>query len=321
MEPRLVLERRSNMGILRRVAVTAVSIAMVAVASGCDGGAAAGTKTSDSGGVPANIAELDRQAKDALSRWEPVLAAHGTATPFLLHTDPTTVIGDVSADGAAFKQAWLSGRFQAAVSLPTAAPPDATLNWPGGGTAQVPVTSAADALRALQTPTSTPCEGCTAVVPLKAVSVVPGTARLLSTRGPVEVPTWIFSFDGYHTRIARLAIAQSAPLFAQNAPDGPPGDYQPQESVTVAPDGRSLTVSLNGTKADGSCDWSITGHAFESAHAVSVDVAITHRASVAPGAGSCPSAGAAPGMTLILAAPLGTRMVLAQGLPTTVAHG
>jgi hypothetical protein len=281
---------------------------------GCDASTTGGSGTS-SDGRPASAADNDQIAKAALATWEPVVAAHGTK-PFLLRTDPTTVIGDVDAG---FKEAWLTGKIQSSIALPTTAPADATLTWPGRGTTSTHVLSAADALKALQVPMSSVCSGCAVPTPLEITSAAPGTIHVASSLGPVEVPTWVFTFSGHSSKIIRLAVPTDSPLFASDGPQGQPGDAQQQANVTVGADGRSLTVTQIVLPSTGPCLTSLTAHVFESAHVVSFVTIETQRT-----AASGPSSTCVPGptitATMTLTAPLGSRTVLDFGMPITVSR-
>lgn len=309
------------MRMLRRLFVTMVPV-LLAVA-GCG---ASRHATSD-GDRAATSADLDRAASAALGRWEPVLAARGTDQPFLLPTQATWVIGDLgtgAGSGPGFKEAWLSGRFETDVSLPTAVPPDAVLSWPGGGRSPVRLLSAAQAFQALKTPSAGLCPGCAEPPPLRVSAVAAGTVRLLSSVGPVEVPTWVFSLDGYQAKLARLAIPADAAVFDGKAPEGTAGDAPQAWTGSISPDGRTLTVTTDPAGWPQSCAPGFSLHAFESAHAVSLAVITTPPTappSTPPAAGvGCDGQAAQRSARVTLAAPLSTRIVLADGLPIAVSR-
>lgn len=254
----------------------------------------------------------DRTAQEALNRWEALFTTRGTNPPFLVVADPNLVIGDRSgADAEGFKQAMLAGRLSAAIPLPTSAPPNATLRWPGGGATTVAVLSAADALKALQTPTSPPCRGCAQPEVLNVTSVGAGMTHLASSSGPVDAPTWVFSFEGHREKIARLAIRQDAPLFVMLSTGPYQSDYQPTATASISDHDRALTVV---DTADRSCGTVATGHVFESAHVVSF-VVTTTPATSAPR--TCQANNGAT-VAVALSSPLGTRLVLDNGMPISV---
>ncbi|NUP52001.1 MAG: hypothetical protein HOW97_32475 [Catenulispora sp.] len=253
------------------------------------------------------MSTLDRQAKAALAAWEPVLSARD-GRPFLLKGDPSQVVDADAGMDARFKVDWLAGRVTAKQPLSAAVPPAATLVWPGGGTAAVPLISAADALYGLQQQIAEPCSSC-ADPPLSVSGVVLGTVDRMSSRGSVQVPAWIFSFAGYSTELAYLAIAPTAPVNAPDAPKAVNGGIA-SEKVAVSADQRVLTVAF-----DGACGSDVSGHAFEAVHAVAiVIVEVPH-----PGQDACQVSPRQHAVTIGLATPLAGRTVLGPaGMPLPI---
>ena len=71
----------------------------------------------------------------------------------------------------------------------------AAIAWPGGGSTSVPLISQADALHGLQQPIAKACPRCTDA-PLRITTVALGFVNAVSSRGPTQIPAWIFSFAG-----------------------------------------------------------------------------------------------------------------------------
>jgi hypothetical protein len=81
-----------------------------------------------------------------------------------------------------------------------------------------------------------------------------GETTLATNRGPVTVPAWLFTLDGYDTPLKRVALTPSKP---PRAPIGPVGGlshdlWELDKLVEVAADGRSVTVlAWHGACDDG----------------------------------------------------------------------
>ncbi|NUR57754.1 MAG: hypothetical protein HOV87_03485 [Catenulispora sp.] len=269
-------------------------------------------------GGTTDVAALDQQAKAALAAWEPVLSARAGA-PFLLKTgEPSQVVQSASGTGSdmdlRFKADWIAGRFTARQPLSAASPPAATIAWPGGGTAAVPVISAADALHGLQQPLGKSCDDCTGA-PLEVTGAELGTISMMSSRGSVQVPAWIFSLTGYATKLAYPAVAPTASVLAPDAPQGVNGAFNPDQKATVSADQRTLTVTFESSPdTPGPCGSDVAGHVFEAAHVVAVVTVTTKHPGVA--AGVCPAIAQERTVTISLTAPLAGRVVLGPaGMP------
>ena len=305
---------------VKRIPFAAVAVAVVAALtmSGCAHTGSSG----DSIAGPPSPAELDRMARDVVAKWEPILAARGTDAPFLLRTQPSQIVGEASAIGDAagrLKEAWLAGRFTAAGPLPAAPVSPVKISGPGGPIGDTRVMSAEDTLAALVKDGSAPCQGCDPT-PLKVTGAVPGKRTVSSTRGPVEVPTWVFSLDGYPVDIERVAIPADSPLYVPQAPDGS-DSADPTQKAVMAPDGRSLTLTHVGAPDQpGPCGSDMSGHAIEAAHVVAIVIVETPHRSTGNGTPvACPAIGAERMVEVTLAAPLGSRVVLGtNGQPLAV---
>lgn len=284
---------------------------LLLIATGCTTEHTTVHTTVDQGLTPAG---QDHAAQEALNSWETLLNTRGTDPPFLVATGPVTVIGGMSGAGAAdFKQALLAGRLETAIQLPATTTPSTTLIWPGGGTTTVAMESPADTLKELQIPTSPPCPSCAKPAKLKVTAVTTGVAHLASSRGPVQVPTWVFTIEGYHEKIAHLAIRQVPPLFVTLGTGPYQGAYLPTATASIAPDNKTLAITE--TLAAENCTTGAIGHVFESAHAVSF-VAIATPATPTPA--TCRTDTQTVVVTVTLKSPLGTRLVLDNGMPISI---
>ncbi|HZM54927.1 MAG TPA: hypothetical protein VFC03_07880, partial [Acidimicrobiales bacterium] len=97
----------------------------------------------------AQVADLHRQAQEALTHWDAAVAAGAGGSGFILVGESTLFVGQdwgPNIDGGNAKMAWYAGLFVAATPLPSDAPPDGTIQWQDGTTHAVPVISAQQAL-------------------------------------------------------------------------------------------------------------------------------------------------------------------------------
>ncbi len=273
-------------------------------------------------GAPANSADpdaarLQRQAQAALARWADAVAAASGRPGFVPVGELTGQIGDWEAEvGDNNKPALMAGRVQADIALPAEAPPDGTLRWQDGTTADVRVMSAQDALTAMRTDgAEASCPGC---VPLQITGARLTTGPVETTRGPATAPVWAFTLMGTKVEATRVAIA--APLTVVPPPwdpyDAPVGISVDSASGTVG--GRQLTVGFTGAPEPMSkpCGADYTAEAVESATAVVV-IVTPHIHGLFE---ACSLVGAPRTATVELAAPLGERAVLEvkEGLPVQV---
>ena len=141
----------------------------------------------------AQVADLHRQAREALARWDAAVAAGAGGSGFVLVGESTVFVGNdwgPNIDGNNAKMAWYAGLFAAANPLPSDAPPDGMIQWPDGTTHAVPVISAQQALIDLKAGGVSPCPDCT---PLQVTGATLTTATFQSSRGPAQVPAWEFA--------------------------------------------------------------------------------------------------------------------------------
>lgn len=268
-------------------------------------------------GAGGDLARQRQQAHAELDRWAAAVAAAGGRQGFAVTGSQTGQIGDWElAVGDNNKAALLSGVVEATVQLPTDTPPPGEVRWEDGGTVQVPLVSAAQALEEIQAEGSD-CGGCT---PLKVTGATLSTATVSTSRGPATVPIWAFSVVGTAVQITRVAVAPAQSVTVSPPPwdpNNPPVGLSIESAVGSATS-RELTVTFTGAPgpASESCGADYTAEAVESTLAVVV-IVIEHRN---PLPVACSAVGAERTATVQLAAPLGDRAVLevTQGLPVPV---
>jgi hypothetical protein len=140
---------RMEVAPLRGFGVVAV-VGLVLGVSGCTSAPASS----------AQVADVHRQAQEALTRWDAAVAASSGGTGFVLVGESTLFVGQdwgPNIDGGNAKMAWYAGLFVAATPLPSEAPPDGTIQWQDGTTHAVPVISAQQALADIKAAGVSPC--------------------------------------------------------------------------------------------------------------------------------------------------------------------
>jgi len=267
-------------------------------------GTATGTPATSAGASgrgpsPAEEAAFNARARQVVAQWgrSPLRAAwqHG-----LVLTDPTELITIPANDGFTTEQqkdALYSGHFVLAGTLPSM-PLTGRVTWPGGG-AMVPLLTAREAFRQLAT--NKPC----ANGPCGHFTVTgarPGTMALVTNRGSVTVPAWIFAVHGPPSMVTEAALAPGS--YASLPGPGPQGGFDGAALNAVSPDGRVLTI----TYITGSCISGSGGLVYASTTAVVIG-SWAHASDVT----ACPADALARHATIRLAAPLGTRAVLDAG--------
>ncbi len=236
-----------------------------------------------------------------------------------------TSIADTFPSTAAW-QAFTVGRFRLANDLAEQPPGPGTITFPDASTVSVPLASAAATFRAMdhsddlpaagEPPTRTG-QGFTVLDPscvdsecltLTVTGASLGVLSLRTSRGVAKVPMWIFTVQELKAPVARVAVAASeSGAAALRLPkevlaasqQAPSGSFHDLDSLsTQGPSSLDLTLGFFGTI----CDIIRAGHVYETAAVVVVTV---HTESSSP---NC--AGTAATVTVQLAAPLASRMVL-----------
>ena len=277
----------------------------------------------------AQVADLHRQAQEALTHWDAAVAAGAGGSGFILVGESTLFVGQdwgPNIDGGNAKMAWYAGLFVAATPLPSDAPPDGTIQWQDGTTHAVPVISAQQALTDMKAGGVSPCPECT---PLQVTGATLTTSTFQSSRGPAQTPAWEFSLKDTDVKLDQVAVGSQVAVPAMPTPNDQATGQQvaqpwfgPQvQSATVDASGMTLTVSVVGAEygADKPCGADYTAEAVESDSGVAV-IVYEHRNTL-PAA--CSAVGAFRTAQVTLAKPLGTRTLIdlqAQPLSVTAAH-
>ncbi|MCW3839308.1 hypothetical protein ONA70_04250 [Micromonospora yasonensis] len=274
---------------------------------------------------------FDQRAAEVADAWQPGAAWRSGYVPL---EDGTVLAGDPGFTEDS-KWAFAQGWYRDQVDLPTAAPADGTVRFPDG-TLRVPLVSAAAAYAELDKGDPPPCAGrpmkppggsgrpgpdggptiepgpdgwaTTAAtepcVPLTVTGVRLGSATVRTSRGPAEVPAWLFTVEGLRVPVARVAVAPSAvgAVPEGNAPTGPlPGVVTVQSLDAV--DGARVDYKV-GT---GACDSEPTPLVLEREDVVVIGAGVTSSS------GPCTMQLVLKPVTVTLKAPVGSRAVLDVG--------
>lgn len=269
----------------------------------------------------AQVAELHRQAQEALARWDAAAAAGAGGSGFILVGESTLFVGDdwgPNIDGGNAKMAWYSGLFVAANPLPSEAPPDGRIQWQDGTTHAVPVISAQQALSDMKAAGVSPCPDC---IPLQITGARLTTATFQSSRGPAQAPAWEFSLKDTDVKLDQIAVGGriTPPPAADQVAQTSVGPAV--QSATVDASGLTLTVTVEGAPDPGDkpCGADYTAEAVESDTAVVV-IVYEHRNTLPA---MCSAVGAFRTAQVTLAKPLGNRTLIdlqAQPISVTAAH-
>ena len=298
------------------VAVLAASVAGCTTLLSAPGG------SGDTDGPTTGSEGLDRlhqQAEDALVRWaEAVRQSGGASITFV--GELTSQIGEWEPElGSDYKAALAAGKVEAATSLPNDTPARKEVRWLDDGTKiDVNVLSARATLEELVASG----ERCNRCQTLRVTDASLGTGLVDTSRGPAEVPVWVYSLEGSAVRVTRVAVDGSVTVDppAWNADDPPEGISI--ESAKGTEDSRDLTVEFLGAPDDASvpCGADYTGEAVESELAVVVIVEEHPYVSPQGSVEICDAMGRGRTVDIRLASKLQERAVLEvrQGLPVPV---
>src|SRR5664280_1702180 len=276
-----------------------------------------------------DVAEIHRQAQQALARWDSAAGAAAGGSGFVLVGDSTLFVGSdwgPNIDGGNAKMALYAGLFVVANPLPFEAPPDGRIVWQDGTTHAVPVISAQQALTDMKAAGVSPCPECT---PLQVTGATLTTATFQSSRGPVQTPAWEFSLKDTDVTLDQVAVGSQVAVPAMPTPNDQATGQQvaqpwfgPQvQSATV--DGGSMTITVTVVGAldagDKPCGADYTAEAVESDTGVVV-IVYEHRNTL-PAA--CSAVGYFRTAQVTLAKPLGNRTLIdlqAQPISVTAIH-
>ena len=254
---------------------------------------------------------IHQQAQDALVRWADAVRESGGASITFVG-ELTSQIGDWEAENGDNKAALIAGLVEPVTDLPTESPPRREVKWVDGTTIDVNVLSAEAAFEDLVAAGEGDCGKCAA---LRVTEANLATGLVETSRGPAEVPMWVYGVAGTNVRITRVAVDDSVtvtppPWNAEDPPVGVRIDW-----AKGADDSRDVEVGFVGAPDDGSkpCGADYTADAVESEIAVVVIVE-EHRN---PTPGACLGVGAIRTADVRLESRLGDRVVLEvqQGLP------
>lgn len=302
----------SMLRVRAKLAVGRLALLFAAVAVvGC-----AGPSPAPVGAIPEPSDRIHRQAQEALARWADAVGRSGGAS--------ITFVGDMTSQVGTWENsvednntaALMAGRVEAATALPEDQPPREEVRWLDGSKVTVSVLSAVASLADLvDAGDPTACPDCR---PLRVTDAQLATSLIETSKGPANVPTWVFSIAGSSVTVTRVAVDESVTVVPPpwNADDPPVGISV--EAATGSMDSRKLEVSFVGTVKgqDEPCGANYTTEAVESTLAVVV-IVTEHRN---PTPGDCLLMGRTRTAEVTLKDKLGERAVLEikQGLPVPV---
>lgn len=258
-------------------------------------------------------AAAHQRAQAVLSAWaDAVVKAgeHAAVTPVGELTGQIGVWEEAVGDNN--KRALMAGMVASASPLSEVAPPDGDVTWQDGTTTKVPLTSAQEAIVAIENTTEAACSACTMLLATVAELT---SGPIQTSRGPATAPIWEFTLESTAVKVTRVAIANPVVV----APDeGGWGLGLAIDSASGSVGGTELTVAFVGAPDPGDkpCGEDYTAEAVESDLAVVVIVTRHPHLTI----GACSAVGARRTATARLAAPLGNRVVLdlQQGTPVPV---
>jgi hypothetical protein len=139
-----------------------------------------------------------------------------------------------------------SGSFRVLTSMPDE-PADGAIRWEDGETRSAPLMSAADAFGEMDSGIAN------RIGPdypaLEVTGVEPGEMRVNTSRGPAQVPAWLFTLDGYDTPLRHTAVAAPERLAAPVGPAEIDSENELEGVEMVGPlsrDSRRITVTWEG---------------------------------------------------------------------------
>ncbi len=288
-------------------------------------GLAVGVCACTAGPSGAQVADLHRQAQEALARWDAAASPAAGESGFVLVGESTIMVGGdwgPNLDGGNAKLAWGAGLFVVATPLPSDAPPGGTVQWQDGTTHAVPVLTAQQALSDMKAAAVQPCPDCT---PLQIIAARLTTATFQTSRGPAQAPAWEFSLKDTDVKLDQVAVGDQFTVPSVPSPNdqsaGQAWVGPPVQSATVDASGMTVTVTVVGAPDPGDkpCGADYTAEAVESDAAV-VMIVYEHRNTLPA---TCSAVGAFRTAQVTLAKPLGNRTLIdlqAQPISVTAAR-
>jgi hypothetical protein len=261
------------------------------------------------GSAPGGATPVVSPPTSALVPWQGFPAGkHPRPIVWLGNASP--VNGFLTGDA---KIAFYCNKFTLGSPLPKNLPSLAVATWSDATRVTYAGISAADALAAItRSASGMSASDCAAVAPLVVSAARLGTFDFDTDRGKAQMTAWLFTVSGASGEVAYPALAPTAfwsgGLSAQSSNGG----------AGLSPDGRSLTFTFYGSPdVPGPCGADYKGVVAESSTAVAVAVQeISH---AGPDDVACPAIAQERSVTVILASPLGGRVVVdASGDAVTV---
>jgi hypothetical protein len=298
-------------------------ITFAALLLGAFGGCAAPGSSPPSETGPAVLAPAATDPAAARQRAHVVLSAWAEGVAAAGKRDSVTPVGELTgqlgdweeAVGENNKLALMAGMVLSNGPLSEEQPPDGVVTWPDGTTTKVPLLSATQALVAIAKTTAAPCSDCQPLL-VRAPRLTSGPIQ--TTRGPATAPIWEFPVQRSAVKVTRIAIAN--PVVATSAGEGDPQLGIRIDGARGTVGGHELTVEFVGAPDPGGkpCGEDYTTEAVESD--LAVVVIITRHPMFPPVGEACPAVGARRTATVIMAGPLGDRVVLdlLEGTPVPV---
>lgn len=217
------------------------------------------------------------------------------------------------------RQAFQAGWYRAGIELPTRAPdPEAVIRFPDG-TLTVPVIGADEAYRQIDQGDPPPCPGRPTTppptgpdgsvsgpeggcIPLTVTAAKFGTVSVHTSRGPAQVPAWLFTIEELAAPVARVAVHQDA---VTPAPTGSPPAQPPAAEIVAATDLSEVDgPTLHYRVGVGACDKDIVPLVQQYADVIILGAGVTRAAEV------CTDQLLLAPTTVTLEEPLGSRPVL-----------
>jgi predicted small lipoprotein YifL len=298
----------------------AVMAALALALTGCDTNRAPMDEPPPTVGDEAQLARMRQQAHDILDRWEAAYAA--AKQPVFVPLDAFRP-GMVNLSAPENEKDIEDHRFVLDGPVPFDVPVGATLRWPSGQTRAITALTATQAYEAMTARYREECGGCSPTGTIRITGARLTTAPIDAIDGPVTVPAWEFTLDGYQARLVMAAVPATEALVPPEAPwdsAHPPLGLSFLTAKSTS-DGRTVTVDFTGAQfgADQPCGKDYTLEAVTSVHAVVIIVRTVDYKGLA-GFGACNMMGFPRTASVQLPEPLGNRVLLegTTGHPATV---
>lgn len=192
--------------------------------------------------------------------------------------------------------------------LPKALPEAGAVTWRRGGSVRLPLLGASSVFKAMG-------RGGAGHPRLTVTGAKLGGMTIATSRGPAEVPAWLFTLRGYQEPLKRTAVVPSKLPDPPIPPAGqmPAGELQPLQRLTeVAENGRVIKVLAS----HGSCDSGPSVDVWETSGSVVLSAYISDSSD-----GPCSSELRSRAVTVTLDKPVGDRVLLDAHTGRPVSYG